>query len=927
MHDIMIVLLCMLACAAPTTAFAGLNARFFSHRQIILSITIAAVFGLTVGIACVGLPATPWVVSLVAGLCFLALSERFFCETFTGIRLHAVKFGTLVLLVLPAYPWGLLPPLSLFVVYATAALWDLKKHWNDQKSVVFVEHVSQGHAPIQNADKIKLERRPNIYLFFLESFHSREALNAVYGMDDPELYAVLEELGFTNYPDSFSNSISTLPSLYNILYMQHYQNIKSLSMPTVLSILKNNGYKINFFDLCSYVFGNYSIFADYFNFALPLWVRRIYETMGPLFSQSRYLRALTCNIDPFITDMDAQQIFAALKGTTASTKAPQCNLIRFGAAHYFSLSGMDARGTWTTKYKRLYAEASKDLQEILRWVREHDPDALIAAVGDHGGHSYIKTWEGAGTPCDNLRARGLEPALVTRDIMGIICAVYWPKGCLAAPAPLMPVTLFRSIFHSLGAAGISTTPQAQAVSIVAGHWVAVRDGHALPKWEKRNHNEVLNDILERFDQEPGNPENQLSVAAHLEETGQPVDAYNFLRKLDNHQADPDMLLHMAHLSCKIGLPSVTSLYCARILKEAPDNGNAHWLMAKSFILQGRPAAGLAYFKQHTKQITHAHLVAQDIELNLLILAGDHAAAEVKAKEYALHTLPYGIMGAFRENAAYPVVTYAWLLDQRGRTNKALSFLIEHLNWEKFSTYPYHWHSHAAAALFCAMRLGLWEKAEGIARRYLAIIPADTPAVILCLAGSLEMQGRQTDALKVLANALQKGNAPQLYAHQLGLFSLRNRIANGNLADLLRSTQTRLKSEKAVWARDPVFDATWYEKRYAMLLNTCGMRPSEHFAHYRQVLLLDPCRFFHSGFFLTQKTTLLSSHDPVLRYLNASPYDDMEASLDFNRMRYLCAHSEPGAQRRNPLREFMQQLRRSSPPDMPLSKKQPEFLAA
>lgn len=482
MTAINIFLIYFFAFFTPTLAFCSMNTQFFTIRQIIRSLCVTSITG-----ACTGLAAA-WVVSSfpsvwialflsgIAIIFFLLLNERFFTETITS---YSVRIGILaailavcVILSLLGWEWVITALLSIYGIFSA---YDLAHNWERKKQPLFKET----KATKKLSDIPQFTYRPNVYLLLLESMHSAEALDKVYGIKNSDCENLLSANDFTIYPSTFSNKHSTPLSLANLLTM----SLKLNSEPETLETFARNGYKCRFFDTMFYLSERYAEYVD--NSKMPKRVRKLYTLIGPVFAQSRWTRLFMGGIDPFETENDNKSFDVMLSDFGKSLQKkdddnPTINILHFGANHFGEPWYRVQNAAQV--YMARYSQAVEQLRKTLATINRADPDALIVAVGDHGAYHWTGIYEGVDSPEENVRKNGVDPERLAYDFFGVVMGIHW--GSIPAPAMgiISHTNLFRWIIAAL-AGNKKPDKLEDNVSILYGKYILAREGKALEKYE------------------------------------------------------------------------------------------------------------------------------------------------------------------------------------------------------------------------------------------------------------------------------------------------------------------------------------------------------------------------------------------------------------------------------------------------------------
>lgn len=470
---------------APTLSFCSLNTQFFTSAQILLSLGAAFAAGLLCAAAAVFMThewSTAWTYVLLSGLaagCFLLLSERFFTETITSRKIRlGCQLALLIFCPACAALGFLWLPACLFGIYGVFALYDLARNWSRPKTPLFDPALvrSVGHARGQ----ANFVHRPNVYLLLLESMHSSRAMEKAYGISTSAAENCLASRGFTLYPDTFSNKHTTPLSLKTLLSM----SLDFRARPEVLEEFHRNGYKCYFFDSMFYLSQPYSTYISNKNAKMPGWVYIIYSFIGPFLAQSKWLRKLAGNIDPFETTKP-QIPFPVMKRDFQTYleergDRPSLNILHFGALHFGEI-WYHLRNPAET-YLDSYKKAVSQLEEITDTIISRDPDALVVAVGDHGSYHWRGASDGSSTPEENCRRNGINPADLAFDFFGVVLGIRWGKLPAPVTGLLSHVNIFRWVMATLSGKMVPDRLE-KNISILNGKHIAVRDGQPLARFE------------------------------------------------------------------------------------------------------------------------------------------------------------------------------------------------------------------------------------------------------------------------------------------------------------------------------------------------------------------------------------------------------------------------------------------------------------
>jgi len=319
---------------------------------------------------------------------------------------------------------------------------------------------------------VALIQKPNVYLYFLESYHDVEIMRDVYGIDTEGLERYLSEKDFVVYAGAFSNSVTTLTSLTDLFTMRLYQYtpkglhdvdrrtravLAGSSENAVFRTLKQNGYTTAFITRGDpYYFHEKLRFLDFTDLSFD-------------FANWRYALSpiLDCNTrlhrkGPVSYGVEDS---LSLRDVVVQTLERLWNkqplfICFFGGARHAPLPPYSYKGAgqWVAggDYVDTVKKGNAELREVINAVLEKDPEALIILTGDHGAWRFRDIWAGfEGAPerlHDFLKKEGVTEEALAKDLAGIFMAIRVPGGKkdISEKLPMSTVNLFRHVFAYLG---------------------------------------------------------------------------------------------------------------------------------------------------------------------------------------------------------------------------------------------------------------------------------------------------------------------------------------------------------------------------------------------------------------------------------------------------------------------------------------------
>lgn len=295
---------------------------------------------------------------------------------------------------------------------------------------------------------ISFNKKPNIYLFWLESYHSFDILKSVYNIDNAEFQHFLARNNFTIVNETYSSGSHTLQS-----FVQLYS---CRSLPTgifkgnldgplalrnliggdinnfVLKTLKENGYRTTMLvEGSNYYFYSKGMFLDETDFS----VKSILNYIMPLLMVTHWKK------DAFDDKkVDAApysgSLFERVKMAVERSKqshAPYFIAFKGGAAHTSS----DGDYTWKDNeqwvksgvYQNLVKKADAETTEIINYLLKEDPNSIIVLLGDHGATRYRNFPQNeTGEPSKSCQRYHVNLQDIFDDYFKVLFAYRLPQG-------------------------------------------------------------------------------------------------------------------------------------------------------------------------------------------------------------------------------------------------------------------------------------------------------------------------------------------------------------------------------------------------------------------------------------------------------------------------------------------------------------------
>lgn len=281
---------------------------------------------------------------------------------------------------------------------------------------VLVSQLNYSEAWKQQPDAIEkavFKKKPNIYFIQPDGYlNFSELKKGYYSFDNSEFENFLTERKFKSYPGFRSNYAATLPSNSAMFMMKHhYYNEGSdfteiidareviVSDNSFLRILKNNGYNTFLLSEQPYFLTNKpELGYDFSNFSID-------------------------EVDFFTTGIgEPRNIFPVLKEQVLHSEGPDFFFVQIFRPGHIATRARDSKGVEQEKekYRSRLQESNSKLQEILDFILEKDPEALIVIVADHGGFVGFHHTEETETKTTDRD--------LLHSVFSTILSVHWPEN-------------------------------------------------------------------------------------------------------------------------------------------------------------------------------------------------------------------------------------------------------------------------------------------------------------------------------------------------------------------------------------------------------------------------------------------------------------------------------------------------------------------
>jgi hypothetical protein len=400
---------------------------------------------------------------------------------------------------------------------------------------------SASHGDTQQiVEKAQFKVKPNIYLFLLESFHSREILNNVYGIDTKKFADDLTEEGYTFYDPVYANYYPTLPSSGSLFRMEHTyfrdsqgnmdvnketsQILSGIFKNPVLDTLKKNGYSIAYILSDNYLYRFHNKNIDYTNlkssfvgFFQPVFdvdsvmhllirpIVRLNKKFRDMIYQIVYPQLEKVPVKPQTVVVNDDERLNELMYHIKMSKSdrPTFRFIYWIGAEHIDLQigriidrnvKLQYVPSWISEYKVKEQKAEAEIMSMVRRISQDDPSALVILLGDHGAllkYSMVLDEITTGVSLDELRKTasdyGFTLADLAKDVSSAFLAVKWPNEInVPEKQAISHVNLFRLIFSALS--GDETlmrdkVPNTSHFLLGERIYTTIKEGVVMDEWE------------------------------------------------------------------------------------------------------------------------------------------------------------------------------------------------------------------------------------------------------------------------------------------------------------------------------------------------------------------------------------------------------------------------------------------------------------
>ncbi len=352
--------------------------------------------------------------------------------------------------------------------------------------------------------KIIFKHRPNVYLIGLEAYHNKATLKEIYHFDNQDIENKLHIAGFRIYDTFYSNYFTTLASLSSLFTMEHHYYdiaagnndsfnarhiIGGKTYNPVVSVFRNNGYKIQFIshsdysyltgNVIDYAFPKRTILKVFELYQITLLDNLISHFFPSYHGKDKEKDRIHVNLQQARDEMVSRIRHASQSDT------PYFTFMKLALPGHFGKSWdkIDPINSW---YPDKIKETNDLMIYLLDIILKDDPDPIVIFVGDHGAFRYRRAWTGKKNIHLSFARKNIPETLVANDLFGVFLAVRYSNHHIPSYELNSTANLMRFIFSYLCDSDIPLDTKVADESYFQYKkktYTSVRDGKPLARWE------------------------------------------------------------------------------------------------------------------------------------------------------------------------------------------------------------------------------------------------------------------------------------------------------------------------------------------------------------------------------------------------------------------------------------------------------------
>lgn len=353
-------------------------------------------------------------------------------------------------------------------------------------------------------EKIIFRHRPNVYLIVLEAYHNNATLKEIYHYDNHDIEDKLAKFRFQIHDDFYANYNTTLTSLSALFTMEHHYYkiaggnsdsfnarhiIGGKTYNPVVSIFRNNGYKVQYISHSDYCY----LTSNVIDYAFPKrTILKVFELYQINLLDNFFSHFLTTYRGKHkkkdrigVNLQQAQNVMVERIRHASQSDKPYFTFLKLALPGHFgeSWKNIDPLDSW-------YPDKIKETNDLLlRLVDEiliNDSNPIIITIGDHGAYRYRSAWKGKYNIHRNLAQKKIAEESVANDLYGVFLAIRYSEPDISINKLKSTANLMRYIFSYLSESELPLETKVADESYFKykkKKYISVRDGIPLNRWE------------------------------------------------------------------------------------------------------------------------------------------------------------------------------------------------------------------------------------------------------------------------------------------------------------------------------------------------------------------------------------------------------------------------------------------------------------
>ena len=337
--------------------------------------------------------------------------------------------------------------------------------------------------------KVTFKTKPNVYLFFLESFTSKENMHHFFNIDSDPFYQELASLGYV-VKDTYSSRTYTMGSAATLMLMHHFpakewfagrwdvkksmhKMMSGITYNPVLQEFKQNGYQIAYLHRERYLYRFKSPVVDISNLDTGSPRRYLDPIVNAHLSGIESFREKELPLLPTIKTIVRRQLH---------NNKPTFYFMYSGLYHGVKDDDFN-RELYLRRYRQVYHDFTPKFIDLLKFINQEDPEAIVMMTGDHGAGAQRPYIFRGNTHID----LGYSPDEIAQDCASVFFAIKNPVDNNAwrevTKRPITHVNLFRYLFAILADDRSLMDKAAPDISLYVDDSIIARNNHPLKEWD------------------------------------------------------------------------------------------------------------------------------------------------------------------------------------------------------------------------------------------------------------------------------------------------------------------------------------------------------------------------------------------------------------------------------------------------------------